>query len=98
MVGVLKETQHAPTGSVRECFVSDKLTGVPLMNWDQIEGNWKQFKGKAKQQWSKLTDDDIGRLSGKREELVGVVQERYGYQKEQAEKEIDNWLKTQKAA
>jgi uncharacterized protein YjbJ (UPF0337 family) len=68
------------------------------MNWDQIEGNWKQFKGKAKQQWSKLTDDDLGQISGKREELVGVVQERYGYQKDQAEKEIDNWLKTQKAA
>ncbi|MGE0563174.1 MAG: CsbD family protein [Pseudolabrys sp.] len=67
------------------------------MNWDQVEGNWKQLKGKAKQQWSKLTDDDLGRISGKREELVGLLQERYGDQKESAERQVDNWLKMQKS-
>jgi uncharacterized protein YjbJ (UPF0337 family) len=68
------------------------------MNWDQVEGNWKQFKGKAKQNWSKLTDDDLGRINVKREELVGLVQERYGIEKEKAQQDIDTWLKTQKAA
>ena len=67
------------------------------MNWDQIQGNWTQFKGKAKQQWAKLTDDDIGRINGKQEELLGLLQQRYGYQKEQAQREIDNWIKTQKS-
>jgi len=61
------------------------------MNWDRIEGNWKQFSGKVKQQWSNLTDDDIGKLNGKREELEGVIQARYGYSKDKARQEIDNW-------
>jgi uncharacterized protein YjbJ (UPF0337 family) len=62
------------------------------MNWDQIEGNWKTFKGKAQQQWGKLTNDDLDVIEGKRNELAGRLQNRYGYAKEQAEKEIDNWL------
>jgi uncharacterized protein YjbJ (UPF0337 family) len=61
------------------------------MNWDQIKGNWSQFKGRAKQQWGKLTDDDLTRIEGKRDELVGRLQERYGYQKERAEQEISAW-------
>ena len=67
------------------------------MNWDQIQGNWMQFKGRARQQWAKLTDDDIARINGKREQLTGLLQERYGYAKEQAEREIDNWVKMQKS-
>src|SRR5690242_3091024 len=63
------------------------------MNWDQIEGNWTKAKGKLRQQWGKLTDDDITVINGKREELAGRLQERYGYQKDQAEKEIDDWMK-----
>jgi uncharacterized protein YjbJ (UPF0337 family) len=63
------------------------------MNSDQLEGKWKQLKGSAKQQWGKLTDDDLTLIDGKREELAGRLQERYGYQKEQAEKEIDTWMK-----
>ena len=63
------------------------------MNWDRIEGNWKTFKGEVRQKWGKLTDDDIDVINGKREELAGRLQERYGYQKEQAEKEIDEWMK-----
>lgn len=58
------------------------------MNWDQIKGNWKQFTGQAKQQWGKLTDDDLAVVDGKREELVGRVQERYGIAREEAEKQV----------
>ena len=63
------------------------------MNWDRIEGNWKQFKGKAKEQWGKLTDDDLDVVAGKRDQLVGRVQERYGIAKDAAEKEIDEWTR-----
>lgn len=61
------------------------------MNSDQFEGKWKQFKGIAKQKWGKLTDDDFAKLSGKKDEFLGKLQERYGYSREQAEKEADEW-------
>jgi uncharacterized protein YjbJ (UPF0337 family) len=61
------------------------------MNWDRIEGNWKQFTGKAKQQWGRLTDDDIDVIAGKRDELVGAIQEAYGIAKEEAERQVTNW-------
>jgi uncharacterized protein YjbJ (UPF0337 family) len=57
-----------------------------MMNKDEIGGNWKQFKGKAKEQWGKLTDDDMTVIEGKRDQLVGKIQERYGYAKDQAER------------
>jgi uncharacterized protein YjbJ (UPF0337 family) len=63
------------------------------MNWDRIEGNWKQFKGQVRQQWGKLTDDDLDVIEGKRTELSGRLQERYGYAKDQADREIDDWLR-----
>jgi uncharacterized protein YjbJ (UPF0337 family) len=62
-----------------------------IVNWDQIEGNWKQLKGKARQQWGKLTDDEIDQVGGKREELVGRVQERYGIAREEAERQVKSW-------
>ena len=62
------------------------------MNWDQIEGNWKQFKGQAMQQWGKLTDDELDRVDGRRTELAGLIQEKYGKSREEAEREIDSWL------
>lgn len=65
-----------------------------VMNWDQVKGNWKQMKGKVQQQWGKLTDDDLDRIDGKREELAGRIQERYGYEKEQADKEIERFCGT----
>ena len=61
------------------------------MNWDRIEGNWKEFMGKAKQQWGKLTDDDLTQISGRRDELSGRLQRYYGYGKDQADREIDDW-------
>ncbi len=62
------------------------------MNWDQIEGDWKQFKGKAQQQWGKLTNDDLDVIAGKRTEMLGLLQKRYGHDKEQGEKAINDWL------
>jgi uncharacterized protein YjbJ (UPF0337 family) len=59
------------------------------MNWDQIAGNWKQFSGKVKEKWGKLTDDDLTTIAGKRDQLAGILQQKYGYQKEQAEKELE---------
>jgi uncharacterized protein YjbJ (UPF0337 family) len=61
------------------------------MNKDQADGNWKQFNGKVREKWGKLTDDDLTVVEGKRDQLVGKIQERYGYQKEQAEKEVKSW-------
>jgi uncharacterized protein YjbJ (UPF0337 family) len=62
-------------------------------NQDILKGKWPELKGQVKQQWGKLTDDDLQRLSGKTEELAGVLQQRYGYGKVQAEIEINNWLR-----
>jgi len=59
---------------------------------DILFGKWHELKGKVRQQWGKLTDDDLTRLSGKTEELAGVLQQRYGYSKAQAELEINKWL------
>jgi uncharacterized protein YjbJ (UPF0337 family) len=58
------------------------------MNTDQIKGSWKQLKGKIKEKWGKLTDDDLTVIAGERDQLLGKLQERYGYTKEQAEKEL----------
>ena len=58
------------------------------MNNDQIEGKWKQFKGKAKQKWAKLTDDELDQIKGKQQELEGKVQERYGITKEEAKQQV----------
>ncbi|MDW5443586.1 CsbD family protein [Polaromonas sp. SM01] len=58
------------------------------MNKDQVEGNWLQFKGKVKEQWGKLTDDDLDVIDGKREQLLGRIQERYGIAKDEAEKQV----------
>ncbi|WP_269586101.1 CsbD family protein [Roseibium sp. Sym1] len=62
------------------------------MNWDQIEGNWKEFKGKAVANWGKLTEDELDRVQGRRTELAGLLQQKYGKTREEAEKEIDAWM------
>ncbi|MEX3316811.1 CsbD family protein [Sulfitobacter sp. PS-8MA] len=61
------------------------------MNWDRIEGNWKQMTGAAKAQWGDLTDDEIAETRGNREKLVGKVQERYGVAKDEAERQVDEF-------
>lgn len=63
------------------------------MNEDIIQGQWKQFKGKIKEQWGKLTDDDLDVIAGKRDQMVGKVQERFGIAREEAEKQVSEWEK-----
>ncbi|MGZ5586048.1 MAG: CsbD family protein [Methylobacter sp.] len=58
------------------------------MAWDQIEGNWKQFKGKIKETWGDLTDDELDQIAGKRDVLLGKIQERYGMEKDEAERRL----------
>ena len=64
------------------------------MNWDRIEGNWKQFSGKVRQQWGRLTDDDLDVIDGRREQLAGRIQEVYGISKDDAEEQIDRFSST----
>lgn len=61
------------------------------MNWDQIEGNWTQFKGKAREHWGELTDDEVAKAEGNREQLIGLIQEKYGKARAEAEQEVSEW-------
>ena len=63
------------------------------MNWDTVEGNWKQMKGAMREKWGKLTDDDWDSVAGKKDQLLGKLQERYGYSRDQAEKDLSDWEK-----
>jgi uncharacterized protein YjbJ (UPF0337 family) len=67
------------------------------MNWDTIEGNWKQLKGSVKQQWGKLTDDELNIIEGKKDRLAGKLQEKYGIAKEEVEKQLDAFQAKAKA-
>jgi uncharacterized protein YjbJ (UPF0337 family) len=62
------------------------------MNSDQLQGKWKQAKGSIKERWGKLTDDDLDIINGQRDQLIGRVQERYGIAKEEAQKQVDQWM------
>lgn len=62
------------------------------MNWNQIEGKWKQLKGTAQQKWGKLTNDDLDQIKGRRDALAGKIQELYGKTKEEAQREVDEWI------
>lgn len=64
------------------------------MNWDQVEGKWKQLTGSARAKWGKLTDDDLDVVEGNRQKLAGKIQERYGIEKAEAERQIDEWMRT----
>ena len=61
------------------------------MDWNRIEGDWKRLKGNAKEQWGRLTEDDLAAINGRREQLEGKLQERYGYAKDRIKREIDDW-------
>ena len=65
------------------------------MNWDQLEGKWKQVKGSVRSRWGKLTDDDLEFIGGKKDQLVGRIQERYGIHKDEAERQVDDWNRSQ---
>jgi uncharacterized protein YjbJ (UPF0337 family) len=62
------------------------------MNWDRVEGSWKQLQGQVKQKWALLTEDDMMSISGNRDKLEGLIQERYGYGKDRVQEEVDHWL------
>jgi uncharacterized protein YjbJ (UPF0337 family) len=64
------------------------------MNTDQAQGKWKQFRGKVKEQWGKLTNDDLDVISGKSDQLAGRIQERYGIAKDEAQRQVKNWTDT----
>lgn len=64
------------------------------MNWDQIEGKWKEYSGRFREKWGKLTDDDWHVIAGKRDQLVGRIQQRYGFEREQAQREVDDFVRT----
>ncbi len=64
------------------------------MNWDRVEGQWKQLKGTVKERWGKLTDDDLNVVAGKKDQLVGRIQERYGIARDEAQKQVDEWNST----
>jgi uncharacterized protein YjbJ (UPF0337 family) len=66
------------------------------MDWNRVEGNWKQLKGKVKEQWGHLTDDDLDKVAGKQDQLEGLIQERYGIAKDRAKKEVEIWYNAQK--
>ena len=66
------------------------------MDWNDMSGKWSIFKGSVKQKWGKLTDDDLDYVAGTRDKLVGRLQEKYGMTKEEAERQADDWFKTQK--
>ncbi len=84
----LKELTDRQQGEVKSHRGIERMAE---MNWDQIEGKWKQYKGQAREKWGSLTDDDIEWISGKRDRLVGKIQERYGRGKEAVEKQVDEW-------
>jgi uncharacterized protein YjbJ (UPF0337 family) len=64
------------------------------MNWDQIAGKWRESKGQLRSKWGKLTDDDLDVIAGKKEALIGRIQQRYGWKKDEAERDVDDFLKT----
>ncbi|MBL1264915.1 CsbD family protein [Methylomicrobium sp. RS1] len=64
------------------------------MNWDQVQGNWKQMRGSVKSAWGRLTDDELDQINGERDKLVGIIQERYGMAKDEAEREVERRVET----
>lgn len=65
------------------------------MNWNQIEGNWEQFKGKVQAEWGRLTDDELDVIAGNRKQLAGKLQERYGKREEEIERDLESWINRQ---
>ena len=82
----------------KPCAVGDKIKSLEggHMDWNRVEGNVKQVMGMVKEKWGKLTDDDLTVINGRRDQLGGKIQERYGYAKDQAQREIDDWYRSQK--
>jgi len=79
------------SGAVKPFGVWIATQGDAAMNWDSVKGNWKQFSGKVKQHWGKLNDDELTQINGDREQLEGKLQAKYGYAKDKAKQEVDDW-------
>jgi uncharacterized protein YjbJ (UPF0337 family) len=78
------------------CYKPDNAKPQELkMDWNRIEGNWKQAKGKVKEKWGQLTDDDLSQINGKRDQLEGKIQQRYGLAKDMVRRDVEDWLKAQ---
>jgi uncharacterized protein YjbJ (UPF0337 family) len=76
------------------CGDQIKRKAESVMDWNRIEGNWKQFKGRAKEKWGRLTDDDLDVINGRQDQLEGKIQERYGIAKDQAKSDVAAWFKS----
>jgi uncharacterized protein YjbJ (UPF0337 family) len=81
--------------NVAPCEGSSRHSEATTMDWNRIQGNWKQAQGQIKEKWGKLTDDDLATINGQREQLEGILQKRYGVAKDMAREDIDTWLKSQ---
>jgi uncharacterized protein YjbJ (UPF0337 family) len=75
-------------------WITKQEYGSRAMNWETAKGDWKQFKGKVKEQWGKLTDDELDRVEGRRDQLAGAIQKRYGIAKEEAERQVKEFEKS----
>lgn len=92
--GIIAAQSFAGTASVRGPVLSERTDAhvVPVVNDDQLKGNWKQFKGELKKKWADLTDDDLLYIEGRKDKLEGKIQERYGDKQEEVKKWVDEWF------
>jgi uncharacterized protein YjbJ (UPF0337 family) len=90
--GTVRGTQLMPVtfSCVQQSTIQERH-----MDWNRIEGNWKEVKGKIKQKWGQLTDDDLAQIDGRRDQLEGKIQQRYGMAKDLVRKDVDDWLDAQ---
>jgi uncharacterized protein YjbJ (UPF0337 family) len=86
---VIQEEHSGPNGVFKHYRDAECV-----MDWNRIEGNWKQFKGKAKEKWGRLTNDDLDVINGRQDQLEGRIQERYGLAKDQAKKDVETWFRS----
>jgi uncharacterized protein YjbJ (UPF0337 family) len=91
-------TEKTWPAAARSCAVGDCVVSPSIpqrkesaMNWDRVEGNWRQLKGKVKEQWGKLTDDQLDEIAGKRDQLIGRIQKAYGVERDVAERQVNDW-------
>jgi len=94
----LEFTNPGRGGGERKRVACPSAVRRHLMNWDLIQGDWMQFKDKVRKNWAKLTDEDLTRIGGRRDELIGRLQARYGFAKAEAAREIEAWMKAQRRA
>jgi uncharacterized protein YjbJ (UPF0337 family) len=91
---VVCSTGHEIAPGLQSGARRPKFQPEAVMNWEQVQGKWKQYAGKVHEKWGKLTNDDLDVIQGKREQLVGKIQERYGIAKEEAQRQVDDFFKS----